>query len=131
MQASIGGGRKGFFKSLFDLSFKHFVTGRVVSFLYVVSLIFVSLYALFLAGYFSALLGVFVAATGSEALGWVSGVLLFLFLAPLLLFVGVVYVRVTLEIVVVLFRIADNTTILADRMNVSPNLDETRETPRA
>lgn len=115
MQASIDGRRKGFFGSLFDLSFQHFVTGKVVSFLYVISLIFVSLYALFMAGYFSVLLGVFLAATGSEALGWISGVLLFLFLAPLLIFVCVVYVRVVLEIVIVLFRIAENTSTLAEK----------------
>lgn len=107
---------KGFFRSLFDLSFRHFVTGRVVSFLYVVSLIFVSPGALFSAGYFSVLLGVFLSTVYSQALGWVAGIALFLLLAPILLFVSVVYVRVLLEIVTVLFRIAENTATLADRV---------------
>jgi len=106
---------KGFFRSLFDLSFRHFVTGRVVSFLYVVSLIFVSLNTLFSAGYFSVLLGVFLTTVYSQALGWVAGIALFLLVAPILLFVSVVYVRVLLEIVMVLLRIAENTAALADR----------------
>ena len=103
-------GRKGFFAALFDLSFRHFVTGRVVSFLYVVSLIFAVLNALFSAGYISVLLGAFLSAVaGSSAMGWIVGVILFLISAPLFLLVSIVYVRVLLEIVVVLFRISDNT----------------------
>lgn len=104
------GGRKGFFGALFDLSFRHFVTGKVVSFLYVISLIFAVLNALFSAMYLSVLLGAFLsAAADSSAAGWVVGILLFCIVAPLLLLLSVVYVRVLLEIVVVLFRIADNT----------------------
>lgn len=102
--------RKGFFGSLFDLSFRHFITGRVVSFLYVISLIFVVLNALFSACYLSVLLGAFLSAVAdSSVLGWIAGILLFLVTGPLFLLVSVVYVRVLLEIVVVLFRIADNT----------------------
>jgi len=101
---------RGFFGSLFDLSFRHFVTGRVVSALYVVSLIFAVLNALFTAGYLSVLAGAFLSsAVDSPALGWMAGIFAFLVAAPLFTFVSVVYVRVLLEIVVVLFRIADNT----------------------
>ena len=104
------GERRGFFGSLFDLSFRHFVTGKVVSFLYVISLIFAVLNALFSAVYLSVLLGAFLsAAADSPAVGWIMGILLFCIVAPLLLLLSVVYVRVLLEIVVVLFRIADNT----------------------
>ena len=110
------GGKKGFFGSLFDLSFEHFVTGRVVSFLYVVSLIFVVLNAIVSSGYASLLLGAFLSAVAdSQAIGWISGILLFLVIAPLLLFVSIVYARVLLEIVVVLFRIAENTAETASR----------------
>lgn len=112
-------GRKGFFGSLFDLSFRHFVTGRVVSFLYVISLVFVVLNALFSAAYLSVLLGAFLSAVAdSPALAWVVGILVFLILAPLLLLVSVVYVRVLLEIVVVLFRISDNTAEAARHLSV-------------
>lgn len=112
------GGRRGFFGSLFDLSFRHFVTGKVVSFLYVISLIFAVLNALFSAVYLSVLLGAFLsAAADSSAVGWVFGILLFCILAPLLLLLSVVYVRVLLEIVVVLFRIADNTAETARHLD--------------
>jgi len=119
--------RKGFVRSLFDLSFRHFVTGRVVAVLYVVSLVFVALNALFSAGYVSLLLGAFLSAVAeSQAIGWISGVLAFLIGAPLLLFVSVVYVRVLLEIVVVLFRIAENTAEMA-RANATPAATQTTE----
>jgi len=111
------GRRRGFFGSLLDLSFRHFVTGRVVSVLYVISLVVVILNALFSAGYLSVLAGAFLSAVGdSPAVGWTFGILFFLVTAPLLVFVSVVYVRVLLEIVVVLFRIADNTALTARRL---------------
>lgn len=114
-------GEKGFFAALFDLSFKHFVTGRVVSFLYVISLVFVSLNALFSAGYISVLLGTFLSAVAeSSALGWIVGVILFLISVPLLLLVSIVYVRVLLEIVVVLFRISDNTAEITRLLGEAP-----------
>lgn len=113
------GRKKGFFGTLFDLSFRHFVTGRVVSALYVISLVFVVLNALFTAGYLSALLGAFLAAVSqSSAMGWLGGVLLFLVAAPLLTLASIVYVRVLLEIVVVLFRISENTAEMARRLGV-------------
>lgn len=108
-----GGQRKGFFRSLFDLSFTSFVTGRVVSFVYVLSLVLVTLYVFGTVGYLCILAYAFVGSLAeSEAVGAVIGVVLFLILAPLLLFVSVVYVRVLLEIVIVLFRIAENTAEL-------------------
>jgi len=57
------------------------VTGRVVSFIYVVSLIFVSLNALFASGYLSVLLGVFLGSLYTQALGWAVGTVLFLSLS--------------------------------------------------
>jgi hypothetical protein len=123
------GGQRGFFEALFDLSFRHFVTGRVVSFLYVISLVFVVLNALFSAVYLSILLGAFLSAVAdSPALAWVAGILMFLIVAPLFLLVSVVYVRVLLEIVVVLFRISDNTAEAARHLSVlgqSPARGET------
>lgn len=123
------GTRRGFFGSLFDLSFRHFVTGGVVKFLYVISVIFVVLNALFTAGYLSLLLGAFVsAAADSSTTGVVLGVLLFVFSAPLLTLFSVVYVRVFLEIVIVLFRISENTAEMARNVRNLRNL--TGETPR-
>ena len=105
-----GGRRKGFFASLADLSFRHFVTGRVISFLYVVSLILVIIYAALVSGQISILAGAFAAGwLNSTALGWALGTVLFLILGLLILLLGVIYVRVVLEIVIVLFRILENT----------------------
>ena len=126
---SANGQQKGFFGALFDFSFRHFVTGRVVAFLYAVSLVIVVLNALFSAGYLSLLLGAFLSAVAeSQAVGWVVGVLAFVIGAPLLLFVSVVYVRVLLEIIVVLFRIAENTAELARRESgpVGQTVEEVR-----
>lgn len=108
--SSVDGGRRGFFGSLFDLTFTSFVTGRVVSFLYVVSLVLAVLNVLFTTGYLSVLLGAYLSgSTDSPAVGVIVGALLFLIAAPILLLLSVVYVRVLLEIVVVLFRISENT----------------------
>ncbi len=102
--------RKGFFGSLFDLSFTSFVTGKVVSFLYVVSLVLVVLNVLLTMGYLSTLLGAYLSgSTDSPAVGVIVGAILFLIVTPILLLLSIVYVRVLLEIVVVLFRISDNT----------------------
>lgn len=43
----------------------------------------------------------------SEALGVVVGVLLFLLLLPIFLLIDITYVRVVLELVIVLFRISE------------------------
>lgn len=127
---SANGGRKGFFGSLFDLSFRHFVTGGVVKFLYVISSIFAILNALFTAGYLSVLLGAFLSsATGSSSVGVVLGSLLFLAAAPLLTLLGVVYVRVLLEIVVVLFRIAENTSEMAHGLRLLADRASYRSPP--
>ncbi len=110
---SLGTQRKGFFRSLFDLSFTSFVTASVVKFIYMISLIFVVLYVLSTVGWLSFLSYAFIAGISeSEAIGVVVGVLLFLVLLPILLLIAVTYVRVLLEIVIVLFRISENTTEL-------------------
>lgn len=72
-KGSVGGQHKGFFGSLFDLSFTSFVTGRVVSFLYVVSLVLVILNVLLTMGYLSILLGAYLSgSTDSPAVGVTS-----------------------------------------------------------
>ncbi len=118
---SLGRQRKGFFRSLFDLSFTSFVTARVVKFIYVISLIFVVLYVLSTVGYLSFIAYAFIAAIAeSEALGMVGGVILFLLLLPILLLVAITYVRVLLEIVIVLFRISSNTAELVRQGRAAP-----------
>lgn len=121
-------GRAGFIRSIFDLSFTSFVTLRVVTILYVLSLILVALYSLFLA--FSVASGAYAmtgieATGGSPALGAILAVLSFLIVLPLVLALGVVYVRVVLELVVVLFRIAENTSEMVRQGSQGSPLDST------
>ena len=90
---------KGFFSSLFDFSFRSFITTRIIQTLYVL--------AAFVFGLLS--LGMFfggVSQGGGRAV-------LFLILAPLSFLLGMMYVRVLLEIAVVLFRIETHAARIA------------------
>jgi hypothetical protein len=85
---------KGFFGSLLDTSFSSLVTTKVIRFIYILTLIVVSLFALLLivAGFIR-----------SPALG-----ILFLFIvAPLYWLFALVYVRVGLEFTIALFRVME------------------------
>ncbi|CAN5748720.1 hypothetical protein BH23ACT11_BH23ACT11_13720 [soil metagenome] len=113
---------KGFFRSLADLSFTSFITARVIKFIYVISVLFTDVYVLFLTASASTFVTGFISATtDSQVLGVTLGVIVFVLLAPLLLLIGVTYVRVLLEIVIVMFRILENTAEVARRIrNISP-----------
>lgn len=95
--------QKGFLGSVFDFSFSSFVTTRIVVVLYVLALLGSGLAALLMLG-----TGAFSLIRGDVVPGVISIVL-----API---VGTIYVllaRVYLEIVVVLFRVAENTAMIA------------------
>jgi hypothetical protein len=86
--------QKGFFESLFDISFTSFITTKIIKFLYVLALIAIGLIALaFVVGAFSR----------SAALG----VLVLVILAPLFSLIYIVYARVTLELIIQIFRITE------------------------
>ena len=100
---------KGFFGSLFDISFTSLVTTKVIKVLYVISLIVIGLFAvIFIIGAFAS----------SAALGAVT----LLILAPLGALLYAVYTRVLLEFIIVVFRIAEYTHELVEltRAQVSP-----------
>ena len=105
--------KKGFFESLFDLFFTHLVASRVIAFLYVVALI---LGALIIFG------GAALVAFGSAALGGLVGelsaraglltgtaTLLPIIASPLVYALFAICTRFSFELVVVVFRIAENT----------------------
>lgn len=98
---------KGFFSSLFDFSFTEFITPRIIKLLFVLAIIISAIFALFIF---------FVGITrgGLEAL-------LTLILAPLVFLLYVVGARVWLEVIMVMFRIADNT----DKLVESPDTQAT------
>jgi len=89
-----------FFASLLDFSFSSFVTERLIKVLY--ALAFVG--AAFL--YISMVLAGFAAGSG-------SGILALLILGPLAALLVILWARVTLEVLIVLFRIADHTREIA------------------
>lgn len=89
----------GFFGALFDFSFSEFVTTRIIKVLYVLGMIGVTLWSLFFV--FAGFAQGGIAAVGA------------LLVAVLGFFVGIIYLRVLLEFIVIVFRIAENTSIIA------------------
>jgi hypothetical protein len=85
---------KGFFASLFDLSFSSFITSKLIKVLYVLTLILIGLAALaFIVSAFaeSAALGLFV----------------LVIVAPIVSLLYVIYARVFMEILIAVFRIME------------------------
>ncbi|MGQ9589738.1 MAG: DUF4282 domain-containing protein [Planctomycetota bacterium] len=91
---------KGFLQTLFDLSFREFVTTRIVQILYVLGILAAALVAL----------AMFVAGLARGGAG-----ILAIVLAPLYFVLSVICIRVWLELVIVIFRISENTEILAKK----------------
>lgn len=91
---------QSFFSNLFDMSFSKFVTPSIIRVVFVLAII---------GGAFAAI-GVFTATAnafrGGAFFGLVGAVIAF--------FVYVIMARVGLEAVVALFRVAENTKVLAD-----------------
>jgi hypothetical protein len=86
-------GQAGFFGRLFDVSMKSFITPSIIKVLFVIGIIAITLFALFAL------------AAGAAN----DGARILILLAPLYWFIGVLYLRVILEVIVVLFRIEENT----------------------
>ena len=100
---------KGFFASLLDISFSSLITTKVIKVLYVISLIVIGVFALFF------IIGAFTTSVG-------LGILTLVILAPLGALLYVVYTRVILEFIIVVFRIAEYNRELVEltRAQVSP-----------
>lgn len=107
---------RGFFGSLFDLSFTSFVTTKLIKILYVLSLVILAIIyvavaiALFAGGGGDSVTVNSDGTFDTDSGGSVGLGLLWLFvLGPLMLFTYTLAYRVVFEIVVVLFRIFENT----------------------
>ncbi len=94
---------KGVFVGLSDFSFKDMVTRRIIAWLYGIAL---------LAGSISVVVLVFNGLQQSPAQG-----LLALVFGLVGLFVWILYARVALEVVIVLFQIAESTARMAGGRN--------------
>ena len=93
----------GFFGTLFDFSFSQFVTSQLVSILYLLFLVFVGLGLLIALG--SGVLKLFH--------GDFLGALFAIIFSPLVAIIAVVIGRVYLELIIVIFKIAENTKAMA------------------
>jgi ribosomal protein L40E len=98
--------KTGFFGALFDFSFTDFVTAKIIKFLYGLSI--------FLIGLTTIILVIF-----SFAGGPIAGIFTLLIGGPLIFILGIIYTRVLLEIIMVIFKIAENTAITAKNTNRS------------
>ena len=86
---------KGFLGSVFDFSFTHFVTTKIIKVIFIILMVFAGL-----------------AALAFMAMGFKQGTgmgFIFLLLAPVIFFIYVLFARIWCEIIIVLFRIAENT----------------------
>ncbi len=88
----------GFLASLFDLSFTSFITSKLIKVLYVLGIVGAAVWALIMAG------------TGISQGG--VGLLLAL-LSPVLFLAGVIYFRVMMEVIMVIFRAAEHLAEIA------------------
>ncbi len=82
----------GFLKNLFDTSFSEFLTTKIIRVIYIIGIVFCGIGALIFL--FSGDLNFFVRLIG----------------APVAFFLYVILLRIWLEVVMVIFKIADNTS---------------------
>ena len=119
-------GERGFFRSLFDLSFSEFVTMRLIKVIYIIGIVFISLLALVsILGIAASVVGnlIFV-SQGLGGAGTLFASLIFGFLGLVLsllfwLFL-MIALRVSLELTAVLFRIADHTRDISSASRETP-----------
>lgn len=103
----------GFLGALFDFSFTEFVTSKIISFIYILSVIGVAL------GYISSIISGF-------SQGFFVGIGALIIGAIIALLI-LAYIRVVLEFFMVLFRIYENTRIMANQSY--PNQSAAGSTP--
>lgn len=85
----------GFISSLFDLSFSSFITPKLIKVLFVISIVLAAFGSLF------------VVLTGFQAGGVFGGLGALLIVAPILFFFYVMYARVVMEVLIVIFRCSE------------------------
>jgi hypothetical protein len=93
--------RRGLLSLLFDLSFSEFLTTRLIKLLFVIGVIF------------SAIMSIVLIVAGFTS-GTFEGVIA-LILSPAVFFIYVLFTRIWCEMIIVVFRIAENTSRLVDQ----------------
>ena len=92
----------GFFGALFDFSFTYFVTAKLIKALYVLSMLAAGATALIVVG-------------AGITRGGFFGLCLVVFVAPTVFLLSVLYARVGLEVLIVVFRGAEHLGEIARR----------------
>lgn len=90
----------GFVGALFDFSFTSFITTKLIRLLYVLGMLAAAGFAVTIF-------------TGGLAAGGFIGMLTAFIGAPLVFLIGIIYIRVMLELIIVLFRMAEHTADVA------------------
>ncbi|MBN1949438.1 MAG: DUF4282 domain-containing protein [Candidatus Cloacimonetes bacterium] len=90
-----------FFSTLFDFSFSEFITIKIVKVLFIIGIIL-------------AIIGAITFIVAGFNLSTVAGIV-FLLISPIIFLLYILLIRVWLEIIIVIFRIADNTKIMAGK----------------
>lgn len=96
-------GEPGFWAALFDLSFKHFITIKFATFIYVLAIVL------------SCLGGLVMVISGFAALTQSATGLLVVIFGLVATLINIVIMRVFLEFVISMIRTAQNTSVLAQR----------------
>ncbi len=91
---------KGFLAALFDLSFSDFITVKIIKILFLIAIVLSA---------FAALAVVIAGIAGGVATGLVA-----LIVSPFVFLLNVLWARIYLELIMVAFRIAENTQKMAD-----------------
>jgi hypothetical protein len=86
---------------LFDLSFTEFITTRVIKVLFIIGVIF-------------ALIGTIALIIGGFSASTLTGIVSLIF-SPVIFLLYVLGVRIWCEMIIVIFRIAENTSRLVDQ----------------
>jgi hypothetical protein len=98
---------KGFFATLFDFSFTSFVTLKFLKVIYAIAVVVIGLGALIWMFIIGSAGGIFV--------------LIALVAGPLAALIYLISVRITFEVIAVLFRIGENTAVLAGQSSAPPS----------
>lgn len=93
---------KGFLGSLLDLSFTSFVTTKLIKVLYILTMVLIGLIALGIIG-------------SGFAISTVVGFIFIITVAPIFVLLALIYTRVILELMIVVFRIAESTAEVASQ----------------
>ena len=103
---------KGFLSALYDLSFRAFITPKIIQIVYAIALVGVAMGSLAYLG--SAFVPVYSFFGPPEGPSF-GGIVLHVILTPIIFILGSIAARIYLEFIVAVFRIAENTEGLRNR----------------